>query len=182
MKVYRLLLITCLLILSEIAFAQRYRLVSSHLSFFSKAPLEDIEAHTQQATSLFDAASAEIAFLVPVRSFQFEKSLMQEHFNENYLESEKYPNATFEGKLQGFEAESSEKQEVTAQGTFTIHGVTQRVEIPGEVQLQEDSLHMQATFPVKLEDYNIKIPKIVFYNIAETVEVEVQFTYQPNEK
>ena len=182
MRLDQILLTLCLLALAETAFAQRYRLASSHISFFSEAPMEDIEAHTEKASSLFDAESAEIAFVVPIRSFQFKKSLMQEHFNENYLESEKYPNATFEGKLLDFRAGSTEEQTVTARGTFTIHGVTQTVKVPGEVHKKGNSLHMQATFPIKLEDYNIKIPKVVFYNIAEIIDVKVQFTYQLHEK
>ena len=176
-----LLLLASLLAIAETTLAQRYRVATSQVSFFSEAPMEDIEAHTQQATGLFDAASSEIAFVVPIRSFQFEKSLMQEHFNENYLESEKYPNATFEGKLDGFQAESKGKQTVTARGKFTIHGVTRDVEIPGEVFRDKDTWQMKAMFPVKLEEYKIRIPKVVFYNIAETVEVNVQFTYQLDE-
>ena len=176
------MILAAFLLVAESSIAQRHRVTSSEISFFSEAPMEDIEAHSERATGLFDASSAEIAFVVPIRSFQFDKSLMQEHFNENYLESEKYPNATFEGKLLNFRPESSEKQTVTAQGNFTIHGVTHQVEIPGEVTRQKDLWQMQASFPVKLEEYKIKIPKMVFYNIAEVVEVSVQFTYQPDEK
>ncbi len=182
MRLYQILLLPCLLAFADPAFAQRYRLVSSHVSFFSEAPMEDIAAHTEKAKSLFNAASAEIAFVVPIRSFQFEKSLMQKHFNENYLESEQYPNASFEGTLSDFNAESTQKQAVTARGKFTIHGVTHDVDIPGQVHLRGDSLHMQAAFPIKLEDYDIKIPKVVFYNIAEVIDVDVQFSYLTDEK
>lgn len=182
MKLYQIVITICLFALAETAFAQRYRLVSSHVSFFSEAPIEDIDAHTEKANSLFDASSGEIAFVVPILSFQFEKSLMQEHFNENYLESEQYPNASFEGNLSDFNEESTREQAVTARGKFTIHGVTQGVDISGKVHIRGDSLHMQATFPIKLEDYNIKIPKVVFYNIAEIVDVNVQFSYVPDKK
>ena len=182
MRCYQILLTLGLLSWGEMAFAQRYRLASSQVSFFSEAPMENIAARTEKAQSLFDPTSAEIAFVIPIRSFQFKKSLMQKHFNENYLESEQYPNASFEGKLSNFSAASTEAQTVTARGKFTIHGVTHDVDIPGEVLMRGDSLLMQAAFPIKLEDYDIKIPKVVFYNIAEVVDVNVQFSYLPDEK
>lgn len=165
------------------AHAQKYRLSSSEVSFFSDAPMEDIEAFNKDTKSIFDASSGEIAFVVPIKSFAFEKSLMQEHFNENYLESDKYPDAKFEGKLHGYEAGKSgaggDTQQVTAKGKLTIHGVTHEVEVPGTIKINGSGLEMQAVFPVKVADYDIKIPKIVFYNIAEEVEVRVNFQYQP---
>lgn len=165
------------------AYAQKYRLSSSEVSFFSDAPMEDIEAFNQDSKSIFDASTGEIAFVVPIKSFEFEKSLMQEHFNENYLESDKYPHAKFEGKLQGYEAGKSQRggapQEVTARGQLTIHGVTHEVEVPGTIDTNGSGVEMKATFPIKVADYDIDIPKIVFYNIAEEVEVRVNFQYQP---
>lgn len=160
------------------AHAQKYRLSSSEVSFFSDAPMEDIEAYNKDTKSIFDAGTGEIAFVVPIKGFEFEKSLMQEHFNENYLESDKYPDAKFEGKLQGYEAGKS-KQEVTARGKLTIHGVTHEVEVPGTIITNGSGMEMKATFPIKVADYDIDIPKIVFYNIAEEVEVRVNFQYQP---
>ncbi len=171
----------CLLVWSggaEPAQAQRYRLTSGEVSFFSSAPLEDIAANNTQAQSIFDAASGEIAFIIPIKKFTFEKSLMQEHFNENYLESDQYPNAKFEGVLAGFQPEVSGPQQVTARGKLTIHGVTHTVEVPGTVHLKGDRIAMNAKFPVKLEDYKIKIPQVVFYNIAEVVDVTVNFVYE----
>lgn len=158
---------------------QRYRLSSSHISFYSSAPLEDIEAHNEQAQSIFDIKTGEIAFIVPIKGFQFRKSLMQEHFNENFMESHKYPDAQFEGKLTGFQADASDTQKVTAEGKLTIHGVTHHVEVPGKVTVGNPQIKMNAEFPVKVADYNIEIPRIVFYNIAEVVDVTVNFTYEP---
>ncbi|MEK6478404.1 YceI family protein [Catalinimonas sp. 4WD22] len=161
-------------------YAQKYRLSSSEVSFFSEAPMEDIEAHNTESRSIFDASTGDIAFVVPIKGFEFEKSLMQEHFNENYMESDKYPNAKFEGKLEGYEAGKS-VQQVTAKGQMTIHGVTHEIEIPGTVKNNSSGISMQASFPIKVADYDIKIPKIVFYNIAEEVEVSVNFQYQTND-
>lgn len=158
--------------------AQRYRLVNSEISFFSSAPLEDIEAHNSKAQSIFDAKTGEIAFIIPIKGFQFAKSLMQEHFNENFMESDKYPTAKFEGELSGVYPEMIGKQKATAKGKLTIHGVTHEVEIPGEVNIRPDQITMNAKFPIKVADYNIEIPRVVFYNIAEEVEVTVNFTYE----
>jgi len=164
---------------SLVGYAQRYQLASSEISFYSDAPLEDIKAETTEVQSIFDASSGEIAFRVTIQSFQFEKSLMQEHFNENYLESDKYPHATFEGTLQDFNAEKASSQSVTAAGKMTIHGVTQPVEVEGTIQPEREGWEIQATFPITVADYKIKIPKVVFYNIAEVVDVTVHFTYRP---
>lgn len=172
------ILILPLLLAYTQAEAQRYRLSSSEISFYSSAPVEDIEAHNKQAQSIFDASNGEIAFVVPIKGFQFEKSLMQEHFNENYMESDKYPHAKFEGQLKGFQADVASTQQVTAEGKLTIHGVTHQVKIPGEVTMGGQRIQMYAKFPIKLEDFNIEIPKVVFYNIAEVVDVTVNFTYE----
>jgi hypothetical protein len=161
--------------------AQKYKLTNSEVSFFSEAPLENIEAHNKQTTSLFDVATGEIAFVVPIKGFQFKKSLMQEHFNENYMESDKYPNGTFKGKVSGYDPEKSGKQTAVAEGDLTIHGVTRKVRIEGTLQLQSGKATLNATFPVKLVDHDIEIPQVVFYNIAEVVEVTVQLEYASQE-
>jgi len=173
------LIFTWLLLCStSVVQAQKYRLSDSEVSFYSDAPLEDIEAYNAEAKSIFDAETGEIAFVVPIKKFEFKKALMQEHFNENYLESDQYPNAKFEGKLKNFNTDKT-VQEVVASGKLSIHGVTQQVEVPGTVRQHPSGFEMKATFPVKVADYNIKIPKMVFYNIAEEVEVRVNFQYQP---
>ncbi len=161
--------------------AQKYRLSSSEVSFFSEAPMENIEAFSEETKSIFDESSGEIAFIVPIKSFIFDKSLMQEHFNENYLESDKYPNARFEGKLVHYDPDKEGEQQVRAKGTLTIHGVSQPVDVPGTVIRDSSGIGMEANFPVKVADYDIEIPKIVFYNIAEEVEVRVKLQYQPYE-
>ena len=103
---------------------------------------------------------------------------MQEHFNENYLETEKSPKTTFKGTFKPKEL-SAGAQEVTAEGEYYIHGVTKKVTVPGTITKTPEGLSIQAKYPVKLEDYKIKIPKAVFYIIAEEVEVSVFFNYLP---
>ena len=164
----------------QLVSAQKYKLETSLVTFFSSAPVEDIRAVNNKSNSLFDADKAEIAFSVPISEFQFEKSLMQEHFNEKYMESDKYPRAFFQSKISEFTKELPE-QNVVAKGKLTIHGVTKEVEIPGVIKYSENKVEMFAKFMVRLEDYKIKIPTLLWRNIAEEVEVTVSFVYKPYE-
>jgi len=167
-----------LITISHIANAQKYKSKSSNVHFFSDAPVEDIEATNLDGQSAFDLYSGEIVFSIPIKSFTFEKSLMQEHFNENYLESDKFPKAIFKGKISDYNLNSAEEQNANAIGKITIHGIEKDLEAQGQIRISEDSLKIQAKFPIKLEDFKIKIPKVVFYNIAEIVDVTISFDYE----
>lgn len=160
------------------ALAQSYQSTESEVTFFSSAPMEDIKATNKKASSLFDATTGSIVFVVPMEGFQFRKSLMQQHFNENYLESDKYPNATFEGKVTGYDLSKNGPQEAVAEGTMTIHGVARKVKIKGHLIQTSGVLKIDTKFPVKVADYDIDIPRVVFYNIAEVVEVTAVFIYK----
>lgn len=163
---------------SESVLAQRFISEKNHVSFYSKAPMEDIEAHTYKSKSIFDTETGEIVFSVPINTFQFRKSLMQGHFNEKYLESHKYPRATFKGKVVGFK-NSSGKQTATAEGSLEIHGVTKKISVEGEIDVSSGQITVRSSFPVRVADYDIKIPKLVVANIAEVVDVKVEFIYVP---
>ena len=174
----RLLLLSIILGTCLPLWGQKYISDQGTISFFSNAPLEDIKANTEEATSVIDLATGEIAFSVPIKSFEFRKSLMQQHFNENYMDSEKYPKSTFKGKILNFKP-SPGTYKATAEGQLTIKGKTNKVQVEGTVVVKEQSVELEAVFPVALKDYKIKIPKILFSNIAETVEVTVKFQYKP---
>jgi polyisoprenoid-binding protein YceI len=161
-------------------FAQRYMTKSGHVSFASKTKMENIEANSHQATSIIDAANGEMVFKVLMKSFQFEKALMQEHFNEKYAQSEKYPEATFKGKITNlgeidFKKDGIYKANVT--GDLTMHGVTKPVSTEGAVTISGGKMSASASFPITLKDYNITIPGPVKENIQETVQVKVDATY-----
>lgn len=164
--------------ISQGAFAQKFISDKNHVSFYSKAPMEDIEAHSYKAKSIFDTATGEIVFTVPINTFEFHKSLMQEHFNEKYLESHKYPRAKFKGKVVGFKNVSG-KQTVTAEGPLEIHGVTKNISVEGEIEVTSGQITIRSSFPVRVADYDIKIPKLVVSNIAEIVDVKIEFIYVP---
>lgn len=158
--------------------AQKFVAEKSVITFFSDALLEDIAATNTKAVSIFTKQTGEVAFSVPVSQFQFEKKLMQQHFNEKYMESEKYPKATFWGVLTNYDAAASGIQTVKAKGKLTIHGVTREVEIGGTAEIGGKPV-LKAKFPVKLADYKVEIPQLVFQNIAETVDVSIDITYKP---
>ncbi|MFK7952762.1 MAG: YceI family protein [Ekhidna sp.] len=176
----KILLIT-LSIVSITVSAQRYKTTESNVKFYSSAPVEDIEAVNTNVTSIIDTETKAVVFVVPMTSFEFEKSLMQEHFNENYLESEKYPKAIFKGKIIDWNGEMGESK-ATVEGELDLHGIKKNVSMEGTIDYQTDKMEVNSVFMIKLEDYKIKIPKAVFYNIAEEVEVTVKFEYASYEK
>lgn len=164
------------------AAAQKFISEKSSISFFSKATIENIAARNEKAMAVFDTSTGEVAFSVPIKDFVFEKKLMQEHFNEKYLESEKFPKATFQGKFAGFDLTQTGAQNVRAQGKLTIHGVAKDVDIPGTLEKQGDHFVMNAKFTVTLADYDVKRPQVLWQNIAEAVDVTIDFTLKPHEK
>ena len=152
----------------------------SFVSFYSHATIEDIKAENKKSVSIFNTETGDIVFAIPIKEFQFVKSLMQEHFNEKYMDSEKYPKSTFQGKVTGFDRKGSGAQPATAKGKLTIRGVTQEVEVPGTVEIIKDRVVVKASFIVKLDDYKIERPTLMLQNIAEQVEVKIEFTYKPS--
>ena len=156
---------------------------NARISLYSSAPIEDIKAVTNTGTSVYDASSGELDFSVTISSFQFAKSLMQEHFNSDYMESDKFPKATFKGKIQ-------EKVDLTKDGAYpvnvsgdlTVHGVTKPRTITGNVTVKGGVITMTSEFMVKCADHDIKIPSIVFHNIAESIKMNVSATYSSYKK
>ncbi len=137
---------------------------------------EPIEAVNKSTTIVLDVNSGNIAALALINGFRFPIALMQEHFNENYLESEEYPKAIIKGKLSGFKATAITQnfsKTYTLDGTLQLHGVTQNISIPVNVNRTGKSIQLTANFIIKPQDYNIVIPKIVSNKIAEEVLVDV---------
>jgi hypothetical protein len=156
---------------------------SSNVSFFSATPLEDIEAVNDASTSLLNVIKSDIAFRVPISAFQFEKPLMQEHFNENYMDTEKYPIASFKGKLsETIDMSKDTVYHVSATGVMTMHGVERPETYKGVITTKSGKAILKCDFQVKLKDYKIKVPKVVFANIAEVIEVKTEFQYKAYEK
>ena len=158
--------------------AQLFTTQSGEISFFSKTPMEDIDAVNKQVGSIINSANNEVAVQIRVTNFIFPNKLMQEHFNENYLETDKYPSATFKGKIkEPIDLKVAGTYAVTAAGTATIHGVTRPVELKGTLVSTGKTLTLNCLFDIRLDEYKIDIPKIVFAKIAEVVKVKGNISY-----
>ncbi len=168
-----------LLYTTQFSFSQKYTLEKSTITFYSDAPVEDIKAENSKAASLLNMTTGDIVFSIPIEEFEFEKDLMKKHFNEKYLETEKYPKATFQGKIIGFKTEVSGEQETSAKGKLTMHGVTKEIEVQGIIDMTNNKPRIKANFKIRIADYNIKIPQLLWKNIAEEVDVKVEFNYKP---
>jgi polyisoprenoid-binding protein YceI len=175
----RLTVTAFVLLIAICSWAQKYTTEKTFVSFFSDAAIEDITADNTAATGIFNPTTGDIAFSIPIKEFEFAKSLMKEHFNEKYMDTEKYPKSTFRGKITGFDLNGTSTQNVKATGQLTVHGETRDIDVPGTIEKQGDKLLMKSKFIVKLEDYKVKIPQLMWQNIAEQVEVTVDFTFKP---
>ncbi len=148
------------------------------IKFFSTAPLEDIEAHTQNGTSILNIAKNEIIFMVQIKSFTFQKSLMQEHFNENYMESNKYPDARFTGTInENIDWKKDGTYPVTVSGKLMMHGVEKDRTIAGTITIKSGVISIFSQFDVSCSDHNIKIPNMMTEKIAEVVKITVSGNY-----
>lgn len=165
-----------LLLFASTGFAQKYMTRTGKVTFFSGTPVENIEAMNNETAAVIDAASGEMVFQVPIKAFRFQNQLMQEHFNENYMESDKFPKAIFKGKLANLSAVHFTKDgsyPASATGQLTIHGVTKTVTIPGTVFVAKGQVTANSKFSVKTVDYGIKIPSVAAGKVAESIEVTV---------
>lgn len=173
----RIITLLIFLFVCRFATAQQYMTHDGTVTFYSHAAIEDITAANKKVSSVINPATKEIAFSVPIKSFIFRKELMQEHFNEKYMESEKFPSATFAGNIAGYDPAISDVQQVVATGDLTIHGVKRQVSVSGTIQNLADQIRVKTKFIVRLADYNITIPTLLWQNIAEQVEVRVEIVY-----
>jgi hypothetical protein len=160
---------------------ERYMTRNGHIAFFSATPMENIEGNNHKVTSVWDVTTGAMQFAVLIKAFEFEKALMQEHFNENYMESNTFPKAEFKGKLAGVTADQLKKPgtyDCTVTGDLTIHGVTKPVSAKGKVTVDATGAITAASdLTVKPEDHGIKIPGVVRKNIAEEITVKVRMEY-----
>jgi len=170
-------------ILSTTLLAQdKFFTKNGKLSFFSKAPLEDIEATNNAVTAVLDAKSGDLQFAVLMKGFEFQKALMEEHFNENYAESDKFPKAVFKGAVINNNAINYSKDgEYTAvvKGVLNMHGQSKEVESKGKVIVKAGKLVTDAKFNIQLSDFNISIPSLVKDKISNTIQIDVDCTMEP---
>ncbi|OJW77795.1 MAG: hypothetical protein BGO69_02190 [Bacteroidetes bacterium 46-16] len=163
------------------AHAQKYMTRTGQVSFFSHTPLENIDAINNEVAAILDSKTGALILQVPVKSFKFERALMEEHFNENYMESDKYPRADFNGTVADVSAVNFAKDgayKVTVKGKMTMHGVTKEVAVPAVLTVKGKEVTGQAKFSIIPGDYNIKIPSLVENKIAKEISVSVNSVFQ----
>jgi hypothetical protein len=165
--------------------AQKYYTKTGNISFSATSSIEAIEAKTKTASCVIDAATGNIEFAVLIKTFLFEKALMQEHFNENYLESDKYPKGSFKGKIDNikdvkFNKDGTYKAKVS--GTLEIHGVARPVSTTAEFAVSGGKIKANANFSIILVDYNVKIPGAVSDKISKSAKIGVIADFQELKK
>jgi len=175
MKKFTIILATILLA-TTVVNAQKFMTKNGTIKFFSDTPMEKIEGTNRQVNSALDFTTGNFVFKALIQGFEFEKALMQEHFNENYMESDKFQNSTFSGKITNIKEVNLAKDgvyKVLAEGDLTMHGVTNKVKVNGTLEVKGGKILGKAGFNVSPKDYNITIPKAVIKNISEAIQVDV---------
>jgi len=167
-------LIILITLLPMYIFSQKYIVDNSNVTFYSYAPVEDIKAESIKMQGVVDFTEKEFFFRVPIESFIFPSSLMQEHFNESYLESELFPVSIFKGNFSNSVEFEKKTQKINTIGTILIHGVEKEISISTEIFVQDDKIIFSSQFYIELKDFEIKIPKMFINNIAEEIEIVVK--------
>ncbi len=178
MKQFYFILFTVLL--AHQAFSQdKYLTKEGYVSFFSHSLVEDIKANNNQVLSIIDTKTGEIAIQLLMKSFSFKKALMQEHFNENYVESHKYPKAKFIGEIINFTDLNEQINETEIRGTLSVHGEEKEITTIAIVDIQAEEIIITGEFTVEVADFKIKIPSIVINNIAKTIKISFELHHKP---
>lgn len=162
-------------------FGQTYFTKNGRISFFSKTILEDINAENNQVISVLDIQSGSLQFLLFNAAFHFPRAKMEEDFNEDYMESAKYPKSIFKGMIADMNKIDFTKDgewQVSVSGDILIHGITRHISVPGKIVIKEGILETHSVFKILVKDYDIKIPSIVSKKISESVQVTVDCIYQ----
>jgi len=177
--------LSLLFILLEIAItvnAQKYMTKNGFIGFFSHTAMEDIKGDNNQVAAVLDISTGDMVFQALVKSFHFDRALMEEHFNENYMESDKFPKSTFKGKITNLSSVNFSKNgtyDVTVEGDLTIHDVTNKISTKGTLEVAVGGINANAKFNIVPEDYKITIPGVVREKINKNLEVSVTMKYAP---
>ncbi|MBO9203007.1 MULTISPECIES: YceI family protein [Niastella] len=179
---HSIMLAACLLV-TVLAFSQKkYFTKSGQITFNAGTSVEDVDATNKTTVSVLDGATGQMEFAVLIKGFEFKRALMQEHFNENYMESDKYPKALFKGKIVNIDKVNFQQNgvyPVTVKGQLDMHGVKKEVETTGTMKVTGETIASNADFTVLLADYNIAIPSLVKDKVSKTVTIKVLCNYNP---
>lgn len=179
-KIAKLLLAVAFMLLQLTANAQSYMGKSIRMAIFSSTPVEDIRALSVSGAGVLVTKTREIVVQVPIKTFEFDRKLMQEHFNENYMESDKYPLAKFKGVIdQPVDFTKEGEYLVNVKGTLSVHGVDRQRTIAGKLTIRNGEIGLFTEFKVACADHKIKIPTLIITKVAEVISVKVEGKLSP---
>lgn len=168
-----------LLILTQIGFAQEKIITKSGTIIFeaSVPSFEEVKAKNESVSCVLNTKTGEIASLALMKGFRFKIALMEEHFNENYVESDTYPKATFKGKIENFDYSKIDQnvKEYNVKGTMEIHGKSKEISIIAKIKKTSNGLEFLSNFDLNADDFNIKIPSVVSKKVSKKVNVDLNF-------
>ncbi|UOK42460.1 MULTISPECIES: YceI family protein [Flavobacterium] len=171
------LFLAILLSVSFLGFSQSKKMTKTgDVKFEASVPsFEEVKAQNTTTTVVLNTDNGEIAALALMKGFRFKVALMEEHFNENYIESNKYPKATFKGKIDNFDMSklSEEEKEFTIKGTLELHGKSKKISAPAKIKKSGDSIYLTSAFSVNSDDFAIEIPAIVSKKVSKKVNIDV---------
>lgn len=180
----RNLLVVLISMMSLQLHAQKFMTKTGSVNFSATSAVEKIEGNNRSGACILDSKSGSLNMIVQIKSFVFEKQLMQEHFNENYMESEKFPKASFKGNLTNISTVNFSKDgeyATEASGNLMIHGVTKEVKVSGKIIIKGGKPTLKANFNILLSDYNIEIPGAVKDKISKDAKIQVNCSLEPLE-
>ncbi|TSE10871.1 MULTISPECIES: YceI family protein [Aquimarina] len=173
-----LIIFILLLTTSFVVSQEKYITKKGIIKFEASVPsFEEVKAKNSTVTAILNADNGEFAALALMKGFRFKNALMEEHFNENYVESDDYPKATFKGKLIDFD-KNNLKEEYSIKGILTLHGKSKDLSVTGKLSKKDNTILISSSFKTKPEDFNIKIPGIVSKKIAKDILVSLNFDLQ----
>ena len=181
MKIFnKMILLFSIILASNFAFGQKAVTKTGQVKFLASnaSALEEVAATNSSVSAVMDKSGA-VAIQALIKSFKFKIPLMEEHFNENYLESDQFPKATFSGKIVNFDATklNATKKSYDVEGDFSLHGVTKHIKFPAMISNENGKTNITSTFGIKPEDYNIKIPSLIKQKITENSKIWVNFSF-----
>jgi len=179
MKNLRFILVLIILTIYNCMYAQKYTTKTGNIKFEATVPsFEEVAGENKTASAVVESSTGDIAVLALMKGFRFKVALMEEHFNENYVESDKYPKATFKGKIEGFDVSklTSEPKAYTITGDLTLHGKTKKVTDSAKISKSGNTITVTGAFDVKPGDFAIEIPSVVSKKVADKISVTYSFS------
>lgn len=177
------LLLSFIITFQAVQAQEQYLTRNGQITFFSTTPVEDIKAVNNETSSVLNTKTGAMQFIVLIKSFQFKKAAMQDHFNrKDYMDSDNFPKSEFKGAITDpgkVDFKKDGTYPVAVEGTLTMHGITNKIKVAGTVTVKDGKISASSKFKIKLADYKISVPAIVSSKIAEVVEVTVNCNYNP---